>query len=162
MEALQAAVFFAEFLDKAASHQILKLFISPQTQHFFASAHRIALLQVLKNALKQIVETEYLVFREHIDKFIGHMIREAAGEPGSFRGGCHITDRLAVIRDKSDPKIVLYTKNKKLNKSKIVLRSQMGSRPDLAMDSGQLRDEGGWFGSAHGNFGGGESGDCPG
>jgi len=89
VDPFQSPVFLAGFLDQTAGHQILQLFISPQTQHFFATAHRIALLEIFEHTFEKIVETKHFILGKHDDQFVGHMIRKTAREAGSFRLSCH-------------------------------------------------------------------------
>ena len=78
MHAGRALVFLAGLFNQTAGHQILKLFVGPQPQHFLSSAHRIAQLEIGKYPLEQIVETEYFLLGKNIHKFIGDMVRKAA------------------------------------------------------------------------------------
>lgn len=78
MNAGGALVFLADFLDEAASHEILKLFISTKSEHLLSTADRIANFEVFKNPLEKIIEPEYFLFRKYGHQFIGDMVGEAA------------------------------------------------------------------------------------
>ena len=70
-------VFLAEFFDQAAGHQVLKLLVSAETEHFFAAAHRVADFEICEHTLEQIVEPKYLFFRKDITKLVGDMVWKA-------------------------------------------------------------------------------------
>lgn len=70
-------VFLAEFLDKTTSHKILQLFIGPEAQHFLATAHRIANLEIGENSLKKVIESKHLLFRKDVAEFVGDMVWKA-------------------------------------------------------------------------------------
>jgi len=55
----------------------LKLFVSAQAEHFLAAAHCVADLEIGENALKEIVEAEYLFFRKDITKLVSDMVGKA-------------------------------------------------------------------------------------
>ncbi len=73
-----ALVFLADFLDKATSHEVLKLFISTKPEHLFSTADRIANFEVFKNPFEEIIKPEYFLLRKYSHQFIGDMIGEAA------------------------------------------------------------------------------------
>jgi hypothetical protein len=89
MDAGRALVFLAKFFNQTAGYKILEFFISPETQHFLASAHRVAQFEICKNTLEKVVEAEHFLLGKDIAEFVGDMIRKAAGEAGTFRGDCH-------------------------------------------------------------------------
>lgn len=82
-------VFLADFLDETTGHKILQLFVSTKTKHFFATAHRVANLEIGENALEKVVETEDLLFRKDVAKLIRDMVGKPTRESGTFRGNCH-------------------------------------------------------------------------
>ncbi len=77
MNAGSALVFLAKFFNEAAGHEILKFLVCPQAKHFLTTAYRIANFEICENALKEIVEAEYLFISQNIAEFIGDMIRKA-------------------------------------------------------------------------------------
>lgn len=74
MDAGRALVFLAEFFHQAAGHEILKLLVCTQTEHFLPAAHGIAQFKVCENPLKQVIETKNRFLGENGYKFIGDMI----------------------------------------------------------------------------------------
>ena len=71
-------VFLANLFNKTAGHEVLELFISAQTEHFLPAAHGIPQLEICKNPLEQVVETENFLFRKDTAKLISDMVRKAA------------------------------------------------------------------------------------
>lgn len=78
VNAVSSFIFLTKFLDETAGHEILKLLISPEAKHFFATAYGVANFQILEDAFEQVVETKDLVLRKYGAKFIGNMIRKSA------------------------------------------------------------------------------------
>src|SRR2546423_9354372 len=54
----QAFVFLAGLTHGAASHQILKFFVSTEAQHFLAAAGRISRAQIFVHDIKELLELE--------------------------------------------------------------------------------------------------------
>ena len=77
MNAGSSLVFLANLFNKATGDQVLELFISTQTEHFFSAANSIADFQICKNSLEQVVETKYFLFRKDTTELIGDVIRKA-------------------------------------------------------------------------------------
>ena len=71
-------VFLADLFDEAAGHEVLKLFIGAQTEHFLPAAHGIPQLEICKNPFEQVVETEHFLLGKNTAKLIGDMVRKAA------------------------------------------------------------------------------------
>ncbi len=71
-------VFLAEFFNQPAGHEILKFFVSAQPQHLLTAAHCITKLEICKNPLEQVIETEHFFLRENIHELIGDVVRKAA------------------------------------------------------------------------------------
>ena len=67
-------IFLADFLDKTASYEVLKFFISTQPQHFLATAHGVANFEIGENALEKIVKAKHLLFGKDITKLVGNMV----------------------------------------------------------------------------------------
>ena len=65
------------FLDESAGHEVLKFLVSPETEHLLATAHGIANLQICKNALEEVVESEDFLFRKDVAEFVSYMVRKA-------------------------------------------------------------------------------------
>lgn len=78
MHAGRSLVFLADFFNQTAGDEVLQLFISTQTEHFLSAAHCIAQLEIRKDPLKQVVETENFLLRKDTAKLIGDMVRKAA------------------------------------------------------------------------------------
>ncbi len=72
-----ALVFFAEFLNKTAGHEVLKFLIGAQAEHFFSTADGVANLEIGEDAFEKIVEAEHLFFCKDIAKLVGDMVRKA-------------------------------------------------------------------------------------
>jgi hypothetical protein len=85
----RSLVFLAKFFNQTTGHEILKLLVSTQAEHFFSTADGIANFEVGEDTFKEIVEAEDLFFSKDIAKFIGDMVRKTAGESGTFRCNCH-------------------------------------------------------------------------
>ena len=75
---LETTVFFTVFLDQATSDQVLQLFVSTQTEHFFATAYRVASFQVFVDTLKQLIKAEGRFIGQNYNEFVGYMIGDAA------------------------------------------------------------------------------------
>lgn len=78
VDAISTFVFFADFFDQTASHEILKFLVGAEAKHFLAATDGIAELQVFEHAFEQVVETEHLVFRENIAKLICNVVWKPA------------------------------------------------------------------------------------
>jgi hypothetical protein len=70
----KAAVFFTILFDKTSGHEILKLLVCTETEHFFPAADGISSFQVLINDLKKGVKPEGLFVRKYGDQLISNMI----------------------------------------------------------------------------------------
>ena len=90
-----AFVFLADFFDQATGDEVLEFFVGAKAEHFLAAADGVAKLEVVEHALEEIIETKHLLFSENDAKLVGDMIGKAAGEPGTFRGGCHNAAKVA-------------------------------------------------------------------
>ena len=73
-----AFVFLAYLFNHAAAHEVLKLLVGAQTEHFLPAAHGVPQFEICKNPLEQIIETEHFFLGENIHKFIGDMVGYAA------------------------------------------------------------------------------------
>lgn len=78
IHAFTALVFLADFLDQAAGHKVLQLFISAQTEHFLSTRDSVAQFQFLKGAFEELIERENFIFHKDADELIGNMVRKAA------------------------------------------------------------------------------------
>ena len=78
VDAGSALVFLADLFDQTAGHQVLKLFIGPQAEHFLAATYRVAQLEVREYTLEQVVETEYFLLGKNTAELISDMVRKAA------------------------------------------------------------------------------------
>ena len=78
MHAGSSLVFLTKLFNKAASHKVLKLFVSTQAKHFLPATHGIPQLEICKNPLEQVVETEYFLFRKNTAELVGDMVWKAA------------------------------------------------------------------------------------
>lgn len=58
LNALESAILFAVFLGESAGDQVLQLFISAETKHFFATTHCITLLEPLVDILEKLVKSK--------------------------------------------------------------------------------------------------------
>ena len=94
LEFFETAILLDVLFHHAAGDEVLKLFIRPETQHFFPAAHGIPQFQALIHRLEQTIEVVNLRLKKGSYEFISYMIGEASGEPGSF-GGSHRSDSLA-------------------------------------------------------------------
>ncbi len=109
MHTSRSFVFLAKFFNQAAGHEVLKLLVSTQAEHFFSTADCVANLKVGENAFKEIVEAKDLFFSKDIAKLIGDMIRKTAGESGTFRCNCHNDVNLPSFVTKATQKTVENT-----------------------------------------------------
>jgi len=71
-------VGFTTFLYYPSGYQILKFFVSTQTQHLFASAGRIPLTKIFVNDLEQLLKLKRLPLRKYGYEFFGDKIRETS------------------------------------------------------------------------------------
>lgn len=78
MHAGRTLVFLADLLNQTTGDEVLQFFVSTQTEHFLSAAHCIAQLEIRKDPLEQVIETENLLFRKNTAKLIGDMVRKAA------------------------------------------------------------------------------------
>ena len=70
-------VFLTDLLNKTTGDEVLELFVSTETEHFFSTAHCIADLEICKNSLEQVVETKHFLLGKHAAKLISDMVRKA-------------------------------------------------------------------------------------
>lgn len=68
-------VFLAQFFNQTAGDKVLKFLVGSQTEHFLTSTHGIAQLEICKNPLEQVVESEDFLFRKNTAKLIGYVVR---------------------------------------------------------------------------------------
>lgn len=84
-DAVETLVFFAVLLDETAGHEVLKLLISAETKHFFATTHSIPLLETCVDIFEKIIKSkELLVSSQYINEFIGNVVWKSAGKTSSF------------------------------------------------------------------------------
>jgi len=84
-DALETLVFFTVFLDETASHKVLKLFVSTETKHFFATTYSIPLLETCVDFFEKVIKSkELLVSAQYINEFIGNVVWKSAGKTSSF------------------------------------------------------------------------------
>ena len=67
-----AFVLFDILFYHAPRHEILKLFVSPQPEHFFATAGCIARFEALIDLVKKIFEFEAASGRKYCRQFLCH------------------------------------------------------------------------------------------
>ncbi len=78
MHAGRTLVFLADLLNQTTGDEVLQFFVCTQTEHFLSAAHCIAQLEIRKDPLEQVIETENLLFRKNTAKLIGDVVRKAA------------------------------------------------------------------------------------
>lgn len=105
LDPLKTAVFLAVFLYETTGYKVLKLFVCAKTKHLFATTHCITSLKTLIDVFEEFVESkELIISAEHVDDFIGDMIREPTRETCSF-SSCHNDVNIAQKCKKSDRKV---------------------------------------------------------
>lgn len=77
-DSLQTLVLLAVLFDKAASHQVLQLFVGPEAKHFFSSTHRVPLLQPVIDQFEEVVKSKELIVRsQYVYQFVSDVIRKS-------------------------------------------------------------------------------------
>ena len=70
----RSLVFLADFFNQPAGHKILQFLIGAKTEHFLSTADGIPQLEICKNPLEQIVESEDFFLGKNVYKFIGNVV----------------------------------------------------------------------------------------
>src|SRR5262249_4788408 len=76
----QALVFLAVLFHGATRDQVLQFLVRAQTEHFLATACGVAGAKVFVDDVEELFKLERRPARKHCDKFLGHQIRNSAGE----------------------------------------------------------------------------------
>ena len=70
----ETLVFLASLTDRPTGDEILKLFVSTETEHFFAAAGRIPGPQIFVHDIKELLELERCTAGEDRNQFFGHKV----------------------------------------------------------------------------------------
>ena len=76
----QALVFFAALFDRAPCHEILKLFIGPQTQHFFAATGSVPGPQILVYDIEKLLKLKRRTPGEDRNQLLSYQVGNTTGE----------------------------------------------------------------------------------
>lgn len=73
-DVFETTIFFTVFLNQSPSHEILQFLVSTKTKHFFATADRVAGLEVLIHHLEKVVKPEGLLIGKYRYQFVCDVI----------------------------------------------------------------------------------------
>ncbi|MCA1658819.1 MAG: hypothetical protein LC627_05930 [Verrucomicrobiaceae bacterium] len=73
-------IFLAGLFHGATGHEVLKFFVSAETQHLFAAAGRIPGSEILVHDIEELFEFEGGTSGEHRHQLLGDKIGDSTGE----------------------------------------------------------------------------------
>lgn len=97
-ETVEAAIGLADLRTETPAHEVLKFFVGPQTEHFFAATHSILQLEVLIDEAEEGIELVGLTPGENVHKLVSYMVRDSTREARlTCRCGSHRTATISRV-----------------------------------------------------------------